>query len=84
MKNGFFMNAKDVLSELKWRNDRDLDDAIIHYVHRGAPNDVKAVPGSEIQDLESSFFSTFEAMIPYHRIFRIDYQDSVIFERSKR
>ncbi|KYK25516.1 MAG: hypothetical protein AYK23_03555 [Candidatus Proteinoplasmatales archaeon SG8-5] len=78
------MNAKEVLSELKWRNDRDLDNAIIHYVHRGAPNDEKAVPGIDIQGLESSFFATSEAMIPYHRIIRIEYDGEVIFERSRR
>lgn len=77
------MNAKDVLNELKWRDDRDLARAVIHYVHRGAPGDVKAIPGGDIRELGNSFFSTSEATIPYHRIFRIDYDSKAIFERSR-
>jgi uncharacterized protein (UPF0248 family) len=81
---GISMNAKDVLSELKWRVDRDLDRASVHYVHRGAPDDEKVISGSEIIDLETSFFSTAEAMVPYHRIFRVEYENEVLFERKKR
>ena len=78
------MNAKDVLNELKLREDRDLALATIFYVHRGAPNDEKVISGTEITELDTSFFSTVEAMIPYHRIFRIDYENIIIFERPKR
>lgn len=74
-------NAKEVLSELKWRDDRDLSKAIVFYVHRGAPNDTMILSGSEITKLEASFFSTSESSIPYHRVFRIDYCGKVIFER---
>ena len=75
------MNAKDVLNGLKWREDRDLAKAMIFYVHRGAPNDEKHISGEDVQELGSSFFSTLEATIPYHRIFRIDYEELTIFER---
>ena len=77
------MNARDVLNELKWREDRELDRAVIHYIHRGAPGDEKAIPGADIRELGNSFFSTSEATIPYHRIFRIEFDSSVIFERSR-
>ena len=77
------MNAKNILNELKWRKDRDLARAVVHYVHRGAPGDEKAIPGADIRELGNSFFSTSEATIPYHRIFRIEYDLKVIFERSK-
>ena len=77
------MNAKDILNELKWREDSDLTEATIFYVQRGAPNDEKIISGSDIQDMESSFFSTPEAMIPYHRIFRIDYGEETFFKRDK-
>ena len=75
------MNAKEVLSELKWREGRGLSKAIIFYVHRGAPSDTMKISGSEILKLESSFFSTSESSIPYHRVFRIDYSGETIFER---
>lgn len=78
------MTVKDVLNELKWREDRDIAKAIIFYVHRGAPKDEKCIDGKEIRELGSSFFSTFEATIPYHRIFRIEYEGTAIFERPGR
>lgn len=77
------MNAKDVINDLKWREDRDLAKAKIYYVHRGSPGNEKIISGLDIQDMENSFFSTAEAMIPYHRIFRIDYDDETIFQRKR-
>lgn len=78
---GIHMNAKDALNELKWRDDRELAKATIYYVHRGAPNDERQISGEEIKELGSSFFSTMDATIPYHRIFRIEYEGMAIFER---
>lgn len=74
---------RDVLNELKWRDDRDLSKAEIWYVHRGAPNDTRIISGKEILDLERSFMIIEEASIPYHRIFKILYEGKVIFERGK-
>ena len=76
-------DAKDILNELKWRENRELDEATIYYVDQGAPNDEKIITGLDIQDMEASFFSTSEAMIPYHRIFRIEYDGKTIFERKR-
>lgn len=78
------MNAKEVLNELKWRPEKVLEKAVVHYVHRGAPNDERVISGMEIVELESSFFSTAEAMIPYHRIFRIEYEGKVILDRERQ
>jgi uncharacterized protein (UPF0248 family) len=78
------MTPRKVLNKLRWSKDTDLKKAEIWYVHRGAPNDTKIISGSEITDLGSSFFGTEEATIPYHRIFKIIYQDEVIFERRKK
>jgi uncharacterized protein (UPF0248 family) len=78
------MNAKDVLNELRWRKDRRLTDAVICYVHRGAPGDERRISGADIRELGSSFFSTSEATVPYHRIFRIEYAGEIIFERPGR
>lgn len=73
---------RKILNELKWREDRDLSKAEIWYVHRGAPDDTMIIAGSAIRELESAFFQTDEAMIPYHRIFKIVYEKEVLFERK--
>jgi uncharacterized protein (UPF0248 family) len=75
---------REILNELKWREDRNLSNAEIWYVHRGAPNDTKIISGDEILDLENSFMVLEDASIPYHRIFKIKYEDRVIFEREKK
>lgn len=74
---------RDILNELKWRDDRDLLKAEIWYVHRGAPNDTRIISGNEILGLERSFMIIEDASIPYHRIFKIIYEGNVIFERGK-
>jgi uncharacterized protein (UPF0248 family) len=72
---------KEILNELKWREEKDLSKAEIWYVHRGAANDTKIVSGNEILDLQHSFMVLSDASIPYHRIYKIIYDDKVIFER---
>jgi len=74
-------NPRDVLNELKWREKYDLKDAEIWYIHRGVPNDTMIISGKEILKLERSFMETTNAMIPYHRIFKIIYKEEVIFKR---
>lgn len=75
---------REILNELKWREDRNISKAEIWYVHRGAPNDTMIISGNEILDLEHSFMVLSEASIPYHRIFKIVYEGEVIFERKKK
>ena len=70
-----------ILNKLKWKQDYDLKQAEIWYIHRGAPNDTKIISGKEIIKLEKSFMQTTTAMIPYHRIFKIIYEEKIIFER---
>ena len=74
-------NPKDILNELKWHENYDLDNAEIWYIHRGASNDTMIISGNEIIKLEKSFMKTTTAMIPYHRIFKIIYNGKTIFER---
>jgi len=76
------MTPRKILNKLKWSEDKDLAKAEIWYVHRGAPNDTKIISGSEITDLGRSFFDTKEATIPYHRVFKIVYENEVIFGRK--
>ena len=74
-------NPRDILNELKWRQNLDLEKTEIWYIHRGAKNDTKVINGNNIINLEKSFFQTKTSMIPYHRIFKIVYADEVIFNR---
>ncbi len=75
-------NPRDILNELKWREEKDLKKASIYYVHRGAPGDFRVMEGEEIKDLGRSFIKTEEAHIPYHRIFKIEYGKEVLLERK--
>ncbi len=75
--------TRDILNELKWRYKSSLEEAKIYYVHRGAPDDYRIMDGSEIEELNRSFIKTEEAQIPYHRIFKIEYEGEIIFERER-
>jgi len=77
-------NPRDILNELKWKQNCDLKLAEIWYVHRGAPNNTKIISGEEIVNLEKSFMQTTTSMIPYHRIFKIVYKNDTIFQRRKK
>lgn len=72
---------REVLNRLRWTDGESLDDAIIWYIHRGAPRDVLRIQGSRITKLGRGFFETDEASIPYHRILRIDYRGKMLFLR---
>jgi len=74
-------NPRDILNELKWKQDCNLNQAEIWYIHRGAPNDTEIMSGKDIIRLDKSFIQTSTAMIPYHRVFKILYEKKVIFER---
>ncbi|HSV42371.1 MAG TPA: RNA repair domain-containing protein [Methanomassiliicoccales archaeon] len=69
---------REVLNELKWHH-HDLEEAVVTYIHRGAPGDVLVIKGSDITELGRSYFETKESSIPYHRIVRIVWRDDVLF-----
>jgi uncharacterized protein (UPF0248 family) len=72
---------REVLNRLKWTEGESLDEAVIFYIHRGAPGDVASVTGADIVSLGRGFFDLDEVSIPYHRILRIEYRGEVIFEK---
>jgi len=89
LKEGFFclkvvfrvvVFPREILNGLRWRPGESLEDALITYVHRGAPGDERTISGAGIVELERSFFVTGEAKIPYHRIKRIAYRGKVVFQ----
>ena len=40
------------------------------------------ISGERVKALGKGFFETDEAMIPYHRILRIEYDGETLFERN--
>jgi hypothetical protein len=75
---------RDVLNRLRWAEGESLDDAVIWYIHRGAPGDSLRINGRAILTLGSLFFETEDASIPYHRVLRIDYRGGTLFEKDER
>ena len=75
---------REILNRLKWTEGEDLAEAIVTYLHRGAPGDVMAMLGKDIVELERSFFVTKEAKIPFHRIRRIEYRGQTLFQVDKK
>jgi uncharacterized protein (UPF0248 family) len=76
-------NPRDILNELKWREEYDLKKTLICYIHRGAQNNTKTINGEDIVKIEKSFIQIKTAMIPFHRILKITYNDKILFERQK-
>ena len=76
-------NPRDILNELKWRDDKELETVEVFYIHRGAPDDYKILKGDEIIDLGRSFIKSRDSSIPYHRVFQIIYKGDVIFSRDR-
>ena len=75
---------RDILNELKWRKNKNLDDVIIWYIHRGVPNNMKILSGKDIVSIDKTFIETEEAMIPHHRIIKIYLNDTILFERKRK
>ncbi|MDF1557854.1 MAG: RNA repair domain-containing protein [ANME-2 cluster archaeon] len=74
-------NPRDVFNEIKWKG-FDLAQCKIHYIHRGAPGDTMTIQGSQIRTIGRSFFETLQGTsIPYHRIFKIEFEGSIIYEK---
>lgn len=71
--------VRDILNKIKWT--KDLNKVTIWYVHRGALGNIKMISGDEIISIGRSFLETSTAMIPYHRITKILYEDEVLFNR---
>lgn len=70
------------MNRLKWDVTESLDEAIIWFVHRGAPGDITSVRGSDITSLDKGFFEVEGTSIPYHRITRVEYRGNVIFDKD--
>lgn len=76
-------HPRQVLNEIRWRY--DLKRCRVYYVHRGAPQDTKIIEGKLINKIDRGFLILEGSIhIPYHRIFRIDYDNKVVFEHPNK
>ena len=75
------MNLRDVLNKIKWDDNYDFNFIQIWYVHRGVPNNTKIITGRDVLEIQKTFIKTVSAMIPMHRIFKIKYNEIILFER---
>ena len=76
------MGPKEVMNRLKWTSPETLKDVTIWYVHRGAPDGVRAVKGSDV-DIGRSYLELERSSIPYHRITKICMKEEVLYERRR-
>jgi uncharacterized protein (UPF0248 family) len=74
-------SAREVLNELRWREPRRLEDAVLWYRDRTRPEGHRVIRGSEIVDLERRYFATKNARLPYYRIERIEGNGEILFQR---
>ncbi len=75
--------AKRFLNELMWHPQKSLDGVDIVYIHRGAPGNIKCIPGTDVA-FEKSFFvieNHKETRIPYHRIKEIKKGSEVLWKK---
>ncbi len=77
------MTPREILNELKWREDRDISRAEVWYKSRDTKEGFVIITGDELTELGKSFFSTAQATIPFYKIFRIIYEGEVIFDREQ-
>lgn len=77
------MTPREILNELKWREDKDISKAEIWYTSGGTEDGFVIITGDELTELGKSFFSTAQATIPFYKIFRIIYGGEVIFDREE-
>jgi len=75
---------REVLNQLKWGPRGGLERVEVTYLHRGAPGDLMTILGSEIVELERSFFVTSDSKIPYHRIRCIVLDGNVLYDSNLR
>lgn len=78
-----FRRAREVLNELKWREGRDMSQAEIWFADRNEPLGYKVIRGGDIMEVGRGYFSTAEAMLPYYKILRIEYDGKALFDQRE-
>ena len=77
------LNPRDILNEIKWKKNSNLDYVEVYILHRGALDDTKIISGKDIFKIDRSFIHTKSTMITFHRIKKIKYSNEIFFQRKK-
>lgn len=82
------MRAKEMLSKLRWDPSFKDTDAVVVYLHRGAPHNERSVKMSDIKEYLVSDFMIlrpdgFDSYIPYHRVLRIEDENGSLLWKKK-
>ena len=78
--------AYQTLNRLKWTGKLEGSEIVIR--HRGAPQEMKVIPGSKVTQVKKSHFyyqdGGRESFIPMHRVLKIRKNGEDIWKRSFR
>jgi len=77
------MKIRNLLNKIKWHPGYDFGKVKIWYINRGKENNIDCLIGNQIKSIGELFIETDKAIIPYHRILKIDYNGKTIFDREK-
>ena len=75
---------RDILNALQWDKKEDMSEVTVFYIDRGAIHDTTVINGRDIKAVYKTFIETYDAMIPHHRILRIIYKNTVVFDRYQQ
>lgn len=76
--------AREVLNELRWREEDHLSEATVWYRDRTSATGVRVIPGADLVELGRRYFTTRTAgRLPYYKIERIERSGAVLFERRE-
>ncbi len=74
-----------LLNKLRWDPRFREDEVKIYYLHRTEEGEeYRILLLSEVRDLGSDFMILDGAMIPYHRVVRVEYKGKTLYLRTSR
>lgn len=75
--------ARDVLNEIKWREEMDLAETVVYYEDRVKP-ELGYIEGTRISSWDKSFIYTDSGgAIPFHRVKVIVHKGLEVYKRNK-
>ncbi len=77
------IHARDVLNEIKWRNNLALSETTIFYRNHKQPH-LMTLQGTQIKSWDKSFiYTSKETSIPFHRVEKILNKGQVMYIKNK-
>jgi uncharacterized protein (UPF0248 family) len=77
-------HARDILNEIKWRDELELEDTVVYYEDRVRP-ELGFIEGKNIRSWDKSFIYTDkDSAIPFHRVEVIVHKNDEMYRRGKK